>query len=343
MIVNAPNLLDIARRAGVGKSTAARALSGQGAVSAVARRKVLTAASALKYRANSAARALRRGENRLLGIVVPNSASLGILSSAVAAPKLEGIARAAKSLGYDLQIFIEDLRDGEALRRLAVEKDVRAFFFLGGVKPPTLELLDRYGIPWVGVNWRHPERSGDHHAWTDFRHAGQTLAGHLVQAGCRRLLAFDWLSENYGPFGAGVREAWAAAGRHSSHLWLCAGDHYTGGAPVALELARALDRKDHPDGLLMGHRDGLLLAYRALKERGLAPGRDVAVVTFDDLDAPLFLDPPCTAYAQPFIRMGEAAVEMLDRRLAGEAPQPECAVPGELRVRASTMLFRASP
>ncbi|MBI3832120.1 MAG: LacI family DNA-binding transcriptional regulator [Planctomycetes bacterium] len=336
-MVHPPSIVEIARRAGVGKSTAARVLSGEGAVSERTRERVLEVARSLKYRANTAARALRKGENRILGIVVPNSASYGILSSNVSAPKLEGIARGAKRLGYDLQIFIEDLQDGEALRRMAVEKDVRAIFFLGGVKEPTLDLLDRYRIPWIGINWRLPSRPGDLFAWTDFAHAGRTLAGHLIQSGCRRVVAFDWLSAHYGPYGDGIAAAWASFGMPAEDLTLLRGEELTGGPAVSAALSRAFDGPARPDGLLMGHRDGLQQAYAELKRRGLCVGKDVAVATFDDLDAPQYLDPACTAYAQPFTAMGEAAVEEIDRWLSSGRPQAQPRkVPGELRVRAST-------
>ncbi|MCW8128811.1 MAG: LacI family DNA-binding transcriptional regulator [Planctomycetota bacterium] len=334
---SAPNIVEIARRAGVGKSTAARVLSGNGSVSEATRERVLAIARTMRYRANAAARTLRKGENRVLGIVVPDHQSFGALSSLVAAPKLEGIARGAKRLGYDLQIFIENIHDGEALRRLAVEKYVRAVFLLGPMPIPTLELLDKYRIPWIGVNWRHPERPRDLYAWTDFTHAGRTLCGHLVQSGCRRVLAFDWLSAQYGAFGDGIRAAWRSFGLDAQHLTLHAGAAYMHGAEVQAALENAFGGADAPDGLLMGHKEGLLQAYAFLKARGIRIGSDVKVVTFDDLEAPRYLDPACTSYEQPFMRMGEIAVEEIDRWLSdGRAKAQPREVLGMLYARASS-------
>lgn len=333
----APNIIEIARRAGVGKSTAARVLSGHGAVSEATRERVLKIAHALKYRTNAAARTLRSGQNRILGIVVPAQHSYGALSNNVAAPKLEGIAHGARRLGYDLQIFIENLQDGEALRRLALEKSVRAIFLLGPVPVPTLELLDKYKIPWIGVNWRLAGRSKDLYVWTDFTHAGRTLAGHLAQVGCRRIVAFDWLSAAYGPFGAGLRDGWAGLGRPAAELRLHSGAELTGGPLVQAALEAAFDSATPPDGLLLGHGRGLQDAYACLKRRGLRAGKDVKLAAFDDLDAPQYLDPPATAYAQPFLQLGETAVAELDRWLEGGRDAARSReLPGELRVRASS-------
>ncbi|MCZ7643760.1 MAG: LacI family transcriptional regulator [Planctomycetota bacterium] len=314
---------------------------GEGAVSEAARKKVLAAAGALRYRPNTAARALRRGDNRLLGVVIPNASSRGILSATLQAQKLEGLAHGAKRLGYDLQIFIEDLSDPFALQRLACEKQVRGFFFLGSVQRPTLEFLKRYRIPWMGVNWRHKETPDDPHCWTDFPHAGRTLADHLVRLGCRRVVAFDWLSIEYGPFGRGIREVWELYGLPKQDLALHVGSEYAHGPKVVEALEAAFDAPARPDGLILGHQAGAMEAYRILRARGLRIGADFAVASFDDLDAARNMDPPCTAFAQPAFGMGEACVEEMDRLLEGRAKSPiERNIPGELRVRESSAHFK---
>jgi len=108
-------------------------------------------------------------------------------------------------------------------------------------------------------------------------------------------------------------------------------------------LVKALDGPHRPDGLLMGHQSGALSAYRLLRQRGLEAGRDIAVAAFDDLEAARHMDPPCTAFAQPTYDMGEAAVEEMDRFIRGENKGGiDRAVQGELRIRASTQLFRSA-
>ncbi len=344
-----PSILDVAKAAGVSKSTTARVLSGEGAASPKAREKVLAAAESLRYRVNLSARVLRSGHNRLLGLVVPSSEGRGVISHAVTAQKLEGVARGAERLGYDLQIFFADLSDPEVLRRLAIEKSIAAFLFTGQIPTETLELLDQYRIPWIGINWCNPKRPNDPHCWTDFVHAGRTLTQHMVEIGCRRLLALDWLSDDYGPFGAGVRQAWAELKMPTQHLTLHVGRKFQVGASVDLALREALDARAPSMGLLMSYEGAAQSAYRELRARGLTPGRDVAVATFDDLGTAIHMDPPCTAYAQPTYEMGEAAVEEIDRLLAVARPSGLRGavkivrdIPGELRVRASTQLFRSA-
>ena len=337
---NLANILDVARKAGVSKSTTARVLSGNGAASGKTRDKVLAAASALRYRVNTSARSLRQGGNRLLAAVFPRGATRGVISHAIGSEKLEGLARGAQRLNYDLQIFFADLNDPSELRRLAMEKSIGGFLFTGSVAPTTLELLDRYEIPWVGVNWRNVSRPKDPHCWTDFIHAGRTLTTHLFQTGCRSIVAFDWLSAEYGPFGEGVRAAWKDLGQSPKKLELHCGSQFGSGAAVDAVLREALSRTP-PDAFLMSHEAGAMSAYREIRATGLTIGSQVAVATFDDLGTASHMDPPCTAYAQPTYEMGEAAVEELDRVLSGDRQHRiDRDIRGELRVRGSTEMFK---
>jgi LacI family transcriptional regulator len=332
------NIIDVARRAGVSKSTTARVLSGHGAASPAAREKVLAAAAALRYRVNTSARELRQGDSRRLAAVFPEGASRGILSHAISSQKLEGIARGAQRLNYDLQIFFADLNDPEALRRISIEKSISGFCLLGNVQPTTLDFLDRYRIPWVGINWRLVDRPDDPHCWTDFVHGGRTLISHLSEVGCSRVLAFDWLSIDYGPFGEGVLSAWKDLGKPARDLQLHTGREFAHGPALDAVLREVLDSSRRPDGILVSHEAGAMSTYRELRSRGLKPGRDIAVATFDDLGTAVHMDPPCTAYAQPTFEMGEAAVEELDRVLAGERKRKISRdIRGELRVRGSTL------
>jgi LacI family transcriptional regulator len=336
---NPANILDVARKAGVSKSTTARVLSGTGAVSGRARDKVIAAAAALRYRVNASARTLRQGKNRLLAAVFPSGASRGVISHAIGSEKLEGLARGAERLKYDLQIFFADLNDAAELRRLAMEKSIGGFLFTGGISPVTLELLDRYEIPWVGINWCNVNRPNDPHCWTDFAHGGRTLMTHLYQVGCRKVVAFDWLSASYGPFGTGVRDAWKDLGMPAHALELHVGGHFNHGPDVNTVLDQAMN-ENRPDGFLMSSEAGAMCAYRAIRARGLEPGKDVAVATFDDLGTASHMDPPCTAYKQPTYEMGEAAVEELDRVLSGERGRKiERNIRGTLLERGSSLKF----
>ena len=68
----AADLRQVAQRSGVSVSTASRALNGSSRVSGDTRAKVRAAASALGYRPNASARALRTARSQFIGLVVTN-------------------------------------------------------------------------------------------------------------------------------------------------------------------------------------------------------------------------------------------------------------------------------
>lgn len=68
------NIGEIARRSGVSRSTVSYALSGKRAVSEATRQRIEQVIKELNYRPNAAARALKEGRTRAIGLVIPPAA-----------------------------------------------------------------------------------------------------------------------------------------------------------------------------------------------------------------------------------------------------------------------------
>jgi len=335
------SIVDVAARAGVGKSTAARALSGSGAVSEQTRERVQAAARALRYRPHRGAADMRRAQHSVIGVVIPHSQSRGALSSAVQGQKLEGMAQAAREADLDLQIFVEDLGDAEALLALLRSRRVGGLLFLAHVPASVLAQLARYRVPWVGVNWHYADRPRDSYCWTDFSHAGWSLVTHLVDRGCRRLLAFDGLSAHYGRYAEGLRAAASEAGV-SIEVQPIASLGRESGELAQLERCFAPD-VERPDGVVFGSEAGAAAGSAWLRRHSdLRLGQDLALACFDDLDVAPRLDPPMTAYRQPTEALGRAAVVALQKLMTQRRPRPiQEQLRGELHLRASSTAFHA--
>ncbi|WP_411079495.1 LacI family DNA-binding transcriptional regulator [Streptomyces sp. cmx-18-6] len=89
-------LLDVARAAGVSKSTVSDALQGSGRVAEATRNRVRAAAEELGYRPNSAARRLRRSSTGAVGLHLPQTATrldyyMNLAFGAVARAQEEGL------------------------------------------------------------------------------------------------------------------------------------------------------------------------------------------------------------------------------------------------------------
>jgi DNA-binding LacI/PurR family transcriptional regulator len=59
-------------------------------------------------------------------------------------------------------------------------------------------------------------------------------------------------------------------------------------------------------------------AMNGIYEAGLQPGRDIAVIGFDDMPAAQYCRPPLTTVRQPIAEAGSRAIDMLLRAIRGE-------------------------
>src|SRR5262245_3903166 len=92
----AVTLRDVAASAGVSVSTASRSLSGDAAISAATRERVVATAQTLRYRPHAGARSLRTRSSRLIGVLVPTS------GDAYYGEVVSGIELRARELGYQV-------------------------------------------------------------------------------------------------------------------------------------------------------------------------------------------------------------------------------------------------
>ena len=96
----AADLRQVAQRSGVSVSTASRALNGSSRVSGDTRAKVRAAASALGYRPNASARALRTARSQFIGLVVTNLVNASFHTIA------EVVQREFARHGYQLMLSV---------------------------------------------------------------------------------------------------------------------------------------------------------------------------------------------------------------------------------------------
>jgi DNA-binding LacI/PurR family transcriptional regulator len=190
------------------------------------------------------------------------------------------------------------------------------------------------GLPLVSVDW--PEGRGDA-VLMDLKRAGYQATSHLLSHGHRRvgLITRMPAAANISPLEAGYRQALKEAGLAPSTRLMARVTGFgvgagAGGARVLLSLAR-------PPTAIFAVSDLLAIgALCAIKEAGLRVPGDVALAGFNDSPIASMVDPPLTTVAAPARQMGMEAMQMLQRRIAGEEPVDRRVVlPVSLVIRAS--------
>ncbi|MCF3960532.1 LacI family DNA-binding transcriptional regulator [Streptomyces fuscigenes] len=324
----------VAQRAGVSVQTVSNALNSPDLLAPRTLARVNEALSELDYRPHQAARSLRTRSSRLIGYgVQPMPAGV---STPVHDDFLHALSDSADRAGYRILLFAASA-DGEADRydELLREHSVDAFVLSNtnrGDKRPAW-LLKR-DVPFVafGRSWSARE----HGDWVDVDGAHGTAAavGHLVAAGHRRIAFLGW------PRGSGVgddrargwREAMREHALPTRDLRVSSvNDVDAAREAVAPVLARATAVVAASDTLALG-------CYRALRDRDLSPGRDVAVVGFDDSPAAALLAPALSSVRQPLREVGRACIGLLmDRISAPGGAAQHVLLPPELVVRESSV------
>jgi DNA-binding LacI/PurR family transcriptional regulator len=319
---------DVARRAGVSQATVSLVLSGKaaGRVSAATEATVRAVAEELDYRPNLAARALRTGSARAIGLVVPD------VTHPFMGRVLRGTQTAARREGYAV-VLVDAANDWtwevdsfEVLRNSAVDG-----FLLFGVDPPRQagDLEERM----VAIE-SDPDRLPA--VRLDVEAGGAAIAEHLLGLGHRRLgrIACSVFTATFRRREAAWAQVLSAAGVDPEGIPRTISAMNVDAAVAAA--AELLEARPLPTGVFCD--DDILAAglYVAARERGLRVPEDLSVVGFDDLDIARVLDPPLTTVAADPAALGAAAFERLLARLGGEDGPEETLVPVELVVRGST-------
>ncbi|GAA4814451.1 LacI family DNA-binding transcriptional regulator [Nocardioides caeni] len=336
-------LADVAEQAGVSRQTVSNAINNPDLLRPDTLARVQAAIDALGYSPNHAARQLRTRSSRLVGLRLTPSQEF---TANMAMDRFNrSLVEACREVGYHVLLFSggpaeegqrPDPLGGydDLLRSTAVDAFVVTDTYLGN--PQTSGLARRrapfvaFGRPWDDPGARHP--------WVDVDGAaGVRLATeHVHGLGHRRIAWLGWEPGSW--IGEDRRAGWHAAmddlGLMTAGLEAAVADDVLEGGRAAAAL---LDVEEHraPTAFVCASDTLAVGARGALADRGLVPGRDVAVVGFDDSQVAQVLG--LTSVRQPLEAVAVAIVRALTDLLSGEpSPAEGLLLAPSLEVRASS-------
>ncbi|MGN8025247.1 LacI family DNA-binding transcriptional regulator [Microbacterium sp. 22242] len=317
----------VAARAGVSGQTVSRVVNDSPRVDPETRARVEAAMAELGYRPHRAARALRTGRSRTIGVVAQTLATVG--NSAL----LQAIAEAAESRGYALAVVTLGVqgRIGEAFDRLH-EQGVDGAIVLNEASALARD-ADPAGLALVVVDAPADARFAV--IGTDHAAGARAATAHLLDRGAQTV---HHLAGPAGSFAAaererGWREELAARGATPPEPrrgdWSAASGH---------RLGEELAADPSVEAVFVANDQMALGLLRALADAGRRIPEDVAVLGFDDIADAAEFRPPLTTVRQDFAALGDQAVRLVVDRAEGlgaEASDPPLLVPA-LVVRASS-------
>ncbi|CEJ15277.1 HTH-type transcriptional repressor PurR [bacterium YEK0313] len=325
---------DVARLANVSVATVSNALNNAGRVSPELLARVRAAVDKLGYAPDAAARSLRKGASRLIGLIV------GDITNPFFADLFEAVEDAAAARGYLVLLLNsnERVEREEAHLRMLRSQRIDGLILAptGAVSMNRAALLAALEIPVVLVD-RAMDGLGYDAVVLDNHRAGHAATTYILGHGHRRIglingpdvvrTAADRLQ--------GYREALIGAGiGFDPALVRNAAFQEQAAYDAAIDL---LGGAEPPTAILAANNKMTIGALRALADLGLACPGDVSIVGIDDLPWAEAVTPRLTMVAQPVRAMGEAALERVVERIAGSL-----VTPATTRVMAPRLVARNS-
>ena len=273
-------MTDLALELGISISTVSRALSGHPGVGHATKARVLNLAQHYHYQPNQMASALRKGQSKLLGIVMPHIGGRFFPSV------MQGIEMAARKAGYSAIICQSNEDAQQEQRHLDILVGAQVAGVLVSLTRGTrdyqhLNLLRSRGLPMVFFD-RVIEGVGVNAVVLDDRAAGYISTRHLLSQGCRRIghLAGPQHMNIYKNRLMGHLDALREANIVPDESLIITIDMMPGQASTATR--QLLGCASRPDGLFAASDTAALEAMREVTRQGLQVPADVAISGFSN-------------------------------------------------------------
>jgi LacI family transcriptional regulator len=308
---------DVARLAGVSQASVSMVLSGATApsISAETWERITKAARELGYSPNRFAQALRTNRTMTIACIVPD------ITNPFYPTLMRGILSVTGGLSYDvLAVNTDGLAERERhfldwSRQGRVDGVIGVFFTLSArdFKP----LIDA-GVPVVRIE-SSKKRGGDiaiDDIFVDSYAAAFALTRYLIERGHRRVAMAAGRGGPQGVRVEGYKAALTEAGG-VPHVVIDDEFNETGG----VRAAEAVLASGYAPTAIFAANDLMAIGVmQALRERGIAIPREIAVAGFDDIPAARLVTPSLTTVAQFQGDIGVKAAQILMERLRGSNP-----------------------
>ncbi|MBP2634668.1 MAG: kdgR 4 [Firmicutes bacterium] len=310
-------IAEVARIAGVSKSTISRYLNGlYDHMSIETKERIAQVIAELDYRPNALARSLKQKRTHTVGAIVANI--LNPFSTSV----IRGIEDTLKAAGFNLILCNAD--DDPAKERdyvnMLVDKQIDGLIInTTGCNNELIAQVNK-NIPVILIDRKAPDIDIDT-VTVDSAQGVCQAVDHIVELGHKHIamltLPYDHVSPRIERVQA-YQTALAGHGLAFREDWLVqtSADEQEVLAKLKALLAGGAG-KDRPTCLFCANNMITMSVVKAIKKMSLTIPGEIAVLGFDDWEWAQLIDPPVTVVAQPVYDMGNKAAALLIKRMKG--------------------------
>ncbi|MFB5285173.1 LacI family DNA-binding transcriptional regulator [Peribacillus sp. Hz7] len=303
------NIADIAKLAGVAKSTVSRYLNG-GSVSEVTKRKIEDIIAETGYMPNAFAQSLKAKKTNIIGIIVPQ------LDSYETSQTLIGIDEQLRELNYLMLVSHTNRnldREIENIYTLAKQKVAGIILLATQITDRHVQAISEIDIPVLLVGQHHDEiHSLVHHD----EEAGYAMGKYIIEQGHRRL-AFLGVSETDIAVGVKRKEGFKRATRDVNN---CEVRYFETKANMREVAANALDifNDFFPSALICATDEIAIGAVKAAYTKGMHVPANLSVTGFGGYEITAMMHPALTTVQFYFIEAGKKAADHIVQLVNGQ-------------------------
>ncbi len=335
-----PTQADVAKRAGVSRATVSYVINGQVGkrvnITDDTRQRVLEAVAELGYIPDARALALRSGNTKTIGAIIPDIRNPHFWEYA------DGIVTEARKQGYRILLSSTSLSrkyEEETLKDLA-QRRIEGLILQGSFSSSSnetsdilSELMERH-LPIVKIG--EPTGVMDS-VWSDYRSVTREIMTYLLSLGHHRIgmiygvrqpiIAEDRLT----PYRESLQEAGLTV---EPDLIVKCGPTIDDGYQAAVKLLKSPTR---PSALISVNDMLAVGVLRAAADLDLRVPDDLSLVSYDDIPMSKYLVPRLTTVSKDAVKSGKEAVKLLLARIQQpDRPLQRVDIPIRLIVREST-------
>jgi LacI family transcriptional regulator len=305
----ATTLEQIAKQAGVSRSTVSRVMNNHPNVDHGTRDLVLSVAERLNYHPNLAARSLAAGRTHILGLVIPMGVS-ALFTDPYFPLLIQGISSACNAHDHSVMLWLAEPEYERNTIRQVLQGGLIDGVILASalMDDPMLEALLKRGLPFVMVG-RHPVEDTVNYVDVDNRNGAREMVTYLLRLGYERVATISGPKNMIA--GADRLQGYLTAMRERRGIpdpnLIVESDFTEAGGYMAMQ--RLLPFA--PEAVFIASDAMAVGALRALRDAGKRVPEDVAIASFDDMPFAANTDPPLTTVRQPMQRLGAITAETL--------------------------------
>lgn len=314
-------LRQVAEHAGVSQTTASLVLSGSPAIPEITREKVFSSIEQLGYVYNRIAANLRSNSSpSTIGLVFAD------LGNPYYTELLIGIHQELNEFGQTVILGTTfesaEIQDRLLATMLEHRVDGIIMFPVPGSSREPIDRIRHFGIPVVLINRNYPDTHCDY-VGIDNVMGGQLATEHLIRKGHRRIAFLGGLSQLSSWQGRkqGYEKALRQAELDIDNSLVIESSNTRQGGVEAMQ--KILNISNPPTAVFCYNDIIAVGALVRMKEMGLIPGKDIAIVGFDDIPEGAIISPKLTTVSSFPRLMGKRAASLLHERVENRSSEPQ--------------------